>query len=128
MYVYSSAVARQWTAAFCIARWALPGETGAGFICVPILSPPVRRPSCNRASGIPPPIQKERSLMLKGKCPKCGAEYVGWALSNPQERKCSKCGGRLVVIAEGKPKVVNDYPPPPEQRLDFDSRACVFVK
>jgi len=49
--------------------------------------------------------------MLKAKCPKCGAQYVGWALSNLQNRKCSKCEEHLVVIAEGKPQVVNDKPP-----------------
>ena len=49
--------------------------------------------------------------MLKCKCPKCGAEYVGWALSNPKHRKCSKCGVDLVTINEEKPKVVNDKPP-----------------
>jgi len=50
--------------------------------------------------------------MLKGKCPKCGAQYVGWALSNLQNRKRSKCGEHLVVISEEKPKVVNDKPLP----------------
>ena len=49
--------------------------------------------------------------MPKGKCPKCGAEYVGWALSNPQHRKCDKCKIDLVVINEEKTKVVNDKPP-----------------
>jgi len=49
--------------------------------------------------------------MLKAKCPKCGAQYVGWALANLQHRKCSNCGELLVVFATGKPQVVNDKPP-----------------
>jgi len=65
--------------------------------------------------------------MLKAKCPKCGAQYVGWALSNLQNRKCSKCGEHLVVISEEKPKVVNDRPLL-KNRLDFDSVASVIVK
>jgi len=48
--------------------------------------------------------------MLKAKCPKCGAQYVGWALAKLQHQKCDKCGERLVVTAEEKPQVVNDKP------------------
>ncbi|HUV57005.1 MAG TPA: hypothetical protein VMV84_07210, partial [Dehalococcoidales bacterium] len=46
--------------------------------------------------------ESDRCLMLKAKCPKCGAQYVGWALSNLQHRKCSNCGEHLVVFATGK--------------------------
>ena len=49
--------------------------------------------------------------MPKGKCPRCGAEYTGWALSNPEHRKCDKCGADLVMTNEEKTKVVNDKPP-----------------
>jgi len=64
----------------------------------------------------PPLSSKRKKVEMKGrcrlglpkaKCPKCGAEYVGWALSNPGHRKCAKCGADLVVIAEEKPKVSN---------------------
>ncbi len=41
----------------------------------------------------------------KAKCLKCGAEYIGWSLSNPQHRKCDKCGADLEVINEEKTKV-----------------------
>ncbi len=48
----------------------------------------------------------------KAKCPKCGAEYTGWALSNPRHRKCRKCGADLVITDEQTAKkVVDDYPP-----------------
>jgi len=50
--------------------------------------------------------------MLKGKCPKCGAEYTGWALSNPQHQKCRKCGAELVITDEQTAKkIVNGEPP-----------------
>ncbi len=32
---------------------------------------------------------------MKGVCPACGASYYGWALANPDERRCDKCGGAL---------------------------------
>ena len=35
--------------------------------------------------------------MLKGKCPKCGHCYVGWALANPRYQTCSKCGVGLEI-------------------------------
>ena len=38
---------------------------------------------------------------MKGKCPKCGASYYGWALNNPLEQKCEICGS-LLGISEGK--------------------------
>jgi len=47
----------------------------------------------------------------KAKCPKCGAEYTGWALSNPRHRKCRKCGADLVITDEQTAKkIVDDYP------------------
>ena len=39
--------------------------------------------------------------LLKGKCPKCGREYIiGWALCNPEHQTCPKCGAKL-EITEG---------------------------
>ena len=35
--------------------------------------------------------------MLVGKCTKCGKRFIGWALSRPEEQKCTYCGTRLVV-------------------------------
>lgn len=34
--------------------------------------------------------------MPKGNCSKCGRAYYGWALENPEHRKC-ECGGELKV-------------------------------
>ena len=64
--------------------------------------------------------------MLKAKCPKCGAEYSGWALSNPHRQKCNKCRVELVIINEEKTKVVKNGKPPPPNRPDFDSGASLM--
>jgi hypothetical protein len=37
---------------------------------------------------------------MKGKCPKCGVSYYGWALGNPLYQKCEQCGNSL-EISEG---------------------------
>lgn len=34
---------------------------------------------------------------LKGKCPKCGQKYYGWALLNPKNKNCEKCGTELII-------------------------------
>ena len=39
--------------------------------------------------------------MLEGKCLKCGAHYVGWALRFPRHQTCDKCGGALDITADG---------------------------
>ena len=33
----------------------------------------------------------------KGKCPNCGSRYYGWALLNPQNQYCPKCGIKLDI-------------------------------
>jgi len=38
---------------------------------------------------------------LKGVCPKCGASYYGWALRNPIEPKCDRCGSDLKISENG---------------------------
>jgi transcription initiation factor IIE alpha subunit len=38
---------------------------------------------------------------LKGVCPKCGASYYGWALRNPGEPKCDRCGSDLKISENG---------------------------
>jgi len=43
--------------------------------------------------------------MLKGKCPKCGAKYFGWALRFARHRKCDKCGVDLEITGNEVPKV-----------------------
>jgi hypothetical protein len=39
--------------------------------------------------------------MLEGKCPKCGCHCVGWALANPRNQTCSKCGVGLEITENG---------------------------
>jgi len=39
--------------------------------------------------------------MLEGACPKCGARYYGWALRNPRNQMCHKCGTALRITDEG---------------------------
>ena len=36
--------------------------------------------------------------MFEGRCPKCKAHYVGWALSNPKNRMCDRCGAELEIV------------------------------
>jgi uncharacterized OB-fold protein len=51
---------------------------------------------------------------MKGKCPKCGASYYGWALENPLDRQCDHCGSSLEVsegpICTGTSYMVLSYP------------------
>jgi DNA-directed RNA polymerase subunit RPC12/RpoP len=39
----------------------------------------------------------EARIMLVGKCPKCGKQYFGWALSKQAYRTCPDCRSSLVV-------------------------------
>jgi hypothetical protein len=48
--------------------------------------------------------------MLEGKCPHCGARYYGWALSNPGDKICSRCGETL-EIGESRGWIPEDDPP-----------------
>jgi len=45
--------------------------------------------------------------ILKGKCPKCGASYYGWALNNPNQQQCERCGCELDIFENRKPIVPN---------------------
>jgi ribosomal protein S27AE len=40
--------------------------------------------------------------MLKGRCPKCGASYYGWALRFPRHQSCPTCGVGLIIIENGQ--------------------------
>lgn len=47
--------------------------------------------------------------MPRGKCPKCGYTCAGWALRNPEQQTCPKCGTKLEItegdfIADDKKK------------------------
>jgi hypothetical protein len=38
--------------------------------------------------------------MLEGKCPNCGAHYVGWALRSPFNQTCGYCNTGLEITDE----------------------------
>ena len=38
--------------------------------------------------------------MPVGKCPNCGRSFIGWALTDPEQRTCPECGAVLEVINE----------------------------
>jgi hypothetical protein len=43
-------------------------------------------------------------IMPEGKCPKCGQRYYGWALLQPRNQSCVKCGAGLLITEDnGKP-------------------------
>jgi DNA-directed RNA polymerase subunit M/transcription elongation factor TFIIS len=48
--------------------------------------------------------------MIEGKCPKCGQQYFGWALLQPRNQSCAKCGTGL-LITEDSGKSVTGYSP-----------------
>jgi len=35
--------------------------------------------------------------MLEARCPKCGYHCYGWALTEPEEQTCPKCGTKLEI-------------------------------
>lgn len=39
--------------------------------------------------------------MLEGRCPKCGYQCYGWALTNPEQQACPECGTKLEIYQEG---------------------------
>ena len=51
---------------------------------------------------------------MKGKCPKCGATYYGWALGNPIHQQCEHCGSSLEIsespISTGTRYTALSYP------------------
>lgn len=38
--------------------------------------------------------------MPEGRCPKCGALFYGWALTEPENQTCPNCGTRLEIHQE----------------------------
>ncbi len=48
--------------------------------------------------------------MLKGKCPRCGKVYYGYALKVPRNQFCEKCGVGL-KITNGSGEVITGYSP-----------------
>ena len=48
--------------------------------------------------------------MIEGRCQKCGKRYYGWALSQPRNHICNKCGVSLLISDQDKPSY-EGYPP-----------------
>jgi len=48
--------------------------------------------------------------MIEGKCPRCGHQYYGWALLQPRNQSCTKCGIGL-IITEDSGKTIRGYSP-----------------
>jgi ribosomal protein S27AE len=48
--------------------------------------------------------------MIEGRCPKCGANYFGWALRFPRNQSCANCGAALIIYENGK-RVSEGYSP-----------------
>ena len=47
---------------------------------------------------------------MKGKCPKCGERFYGWALLDPRHQSCLKCGVGLLITEDGK-KAIQGFSP-----------------
>ena len=46
--------------------------------------------------------------MLVGKCAKCGKQYIGWALSQPEHQYCDDCGIKLIIRNMGVNYPIDD--------------------
>ena len=69
--------------------------------------------------------------MLKGKCPKCGKIYFGWALNSSRNQTCDICGVGLKITDESgrtitgySPFDAEEYkmPQPPKNPAPQDSK------
>ena len=69
----------------------------------------------------------------EGRCSKCGSIYHGWALLNPRNQYCSKCGTGL-DIKSSDGTIFKGYSPfdadgdllnPPKQVTDTDESANI---
>ena len=58
--------------------------------------------------------------MIEGVCPKCGRQYYGWALLQPRNQSCSKCGAGLLITEDGK-KAIQGYSPFTAEEYKFKS-------
>jgi len=45
-------------------------------------------------------MPKKRGDMPEAICPKCGAHYYGWALTQPEHQNCPKCGAKLELVSK----------------------------
>ena len=57
--------------------------------------------------------------MLKGRCPKCGTKYFGWALRFSRNQSCSNCGAALEIFEDGK-RISTGYSPFTAEKYSID--------
>ena len=57
--------------------------------------------------------------MIEGNCPKCGQRYYGWALLQPRNQSCGKCGTGLLINKDGK-AVLEGYSPFTADKYSID--------
>jgi transcription initiation factor IIE alpha subunit len=48
--------------------------------------------------------------LIEGYCLKCGTRRLGWALLNPQNQTCPKCGAGLQITQNGR-TITSGYSP-----------------
>jgi hypothetical protein len=48
--------------------------------------------------------------LIEGRCLRCGIRRVGWALLNPRNQTCPKCGAGLEITQDGRP-ITTGYSP-----------------
>ena len=58
--------------------------------------------------------------MIEGKCPKCGRRFYGWALLQPRNQSCGKCGASLLITEDGK-TFFKGYSPFNADKISIDS-------
>ena len=58
--------------------------------------------------------------MIEGKCPKCGRQFYGWALLQPRNQSCDKCGASLLITKDGK-TFFKGYSPFNADKMSIDS-------
>jgi hypothetical protein len=58
--------------------------------------------------------------MIEGICTKCGRKFYGWALLQPCNQACQKCGIGLLITEDGK-KTIQGYSPFTAEEYKFKS-------
>ena len=58
--------------------------------------------------------------MLEGKCPQCGQQYFGLALTNPRYQTCDRCGAAL-EIRDGD-KIIKGFSPFSANNVIIDTK------
>ena len=65
--------------------------------------------------------------MIEGKCPKCGRRFYGWALLQPRNQSCGKCGVGLLITKDGGKTFFKGYSPFDADRISIDSSENIDV-